>query len=126
MLVETTGVYLAYTRVFLETMKVSEALAGLAGKITKDALARAYKTMKEGGPDWFIYMDGDPQEDRTEDEERTAVKHVPGLPEKVYAILEDYGDPETWDTIYPPEVAADLRAVNMKRHKLTIMFASDY
>jgi len=126
MIAQTEGIFLAYTSVFLETMKASERLSGLAGKITKDALTRAFKTIKNGGPYFYIYKDGDPQEDRTEDEGRTAVKHVPGLPEKVYAKLEDYGDPETWDDIYPPEVAAALRAVDMKRHKLTVMFASDY
>jgi len=124
---EVTGVYLTYTNVFFETMKATQTLATVAGKITKDALARAYKTIKEGGPDWFIYMDGDPREDHLEDEGRTQVKHVQGLPEKVYAILEDYGDPETWGEIYPPEVAEDLRsALGDKRHKLSIMFASDY
>ena len=124
---ETTGVYLTYTNVFFETMKATQTLATVAGRITKDALARAYKTIKEGGPDWFIYMDGDPREDHLEDEGRTQVKHVQGLPEKVYAILEDYGDPETWGEIYPPEVAEDLRsALGDKRHKLSIMFASDY
>ena len=124
---EVTGVYLTYTNVFFETMKATQTLATVAGRITKDALARAYKTIKEGGPDWFIYRDGDPQEDHLEDEGRTQVKHVQGLPEKVYAILEDYGDPETWGEIYPPEVAEDLRsALGDKRHKLSIMFASDY
>ena len=124
---EVTGVYLVYTSRFLETMKKSQPLATVAGKITKDALARALKKIKDGGPDWFIYRDGDPQEDHLEDEGRTQVKHVQGLPEKVYAILEDYGDPETWGEIYPPEVAEDLRsALGNKQHKLTIMFASDY
>lgn len=125
---EMTGVYLTYTNVFFETMKKSRPLAAVAGMVTKDALARALKTIKEeGGPDWFIYQEGDPSKDRIEDEGRTQVKHLSGLPEKVYAILEDYGDPETWDDIYEPEIAADLRkALGKKRHKLTIMFASDY
>ena len=124
---EVTGVYLVYTSRFLETMKKSQTLASVAGRITKDALARALKKIKDGGPDWFIYRDGDPQEDHLEDEGRTQVKHVQGLPEKVYAILEDYGDPETWGEIYPPEVAEDLRsALGDKRHKLTIMFSSEY
>lgn len=127
MIAKMEGVFLTYTSVFLETMKVTKALAGLAGKITKDALARAFKTIKEGGPDFYIYKDGDPSEDRTEDEGRTVVNHVSGLPEKVYAKLEDYGDPETWDDIYEQDTANMLRRVlGDKRHKLTIMFASDY
>lgn len=123
----TTGVYLVYTTNFLETMKKSQALASQAGRITKDALARALKTIKDGGPNWFIYMDGDPQEDRTEDEGRTQVKHVRGLPEKVYAILEDYGDPVEWADMYGEDVARTLKAaLGTRRHKLTIMFSSDY
>lgn len=125
-MIQTTGVYLVYTSNFLETMKASRPLASVGGMVTQDALARALKTIEGGGPDWFVYKNGDPQQDRVEDEGRTQIKHVRGLPEKVYAILEDYGDPETWEDIYPPEVVDDLRAVNMKRYKLTIMFASDY
>ena len=124
---EVTGVYLTYTNVFFETMKATQTLATVAGKITKDALARALKTIKEGGPDWFIYMDGDPREDHLEDEGRTQVKHVQGLPEKVYAILEDYGDPAEWADMYGANVANELKAaLGNRRHKLTILFASDY
>lgn len=123
----TTGVYLVYTSNFLETMKKSRPLASVAGMITKDALAQALKTINGEGPDWVVYMNGDPQKDRLEDEGRTQIKHVQGLPEKVYAILEDYGDPDQWGEIYEPEVVADLKvALGSKRHKLTIMFASDY
>jgi len=123
----TTGVYLTYTNVFFETMKKSRPLANVAGMITKDALAQALETIKDGGPDFVVYVNGDPHEDRLEDEGRTQVKHISGLPEKVYAILEDYGDPETWDDIYPPEVARDLKAaLGKRRHKLTIMFSSEY
>jgi len=126
-MVTTTGVYLTYTNVFFETMKKSRPLASVAGMITKDALARALETIKDGGPDFVVYVNGDPHEDHLEDEGRTQVKHIRGLPEKVYAILEDYGDPETWDDIYPLEVARDLKAaLGKRRHKLTIMFASDY
>ncbi|GAI78640.1 unnamed protein product [marine sediment metagenome] len=127
MIAKTTGVYLAYTRVFFETMKKSRPLSSVAGMVTKDALARALKTIKDGGADWFVYVNGNPQENRTEDEGRTEIMNVQGLPEKVYAILEDYGDPSTWDEIYEPETAETLRsALGNKRHKLTIMFASDY
>lgn len=123
----TTSVYLVYTSNFLETMKKSRSLASVAGKITKDALARALKKIKDGGPDWFIYMNGDPHEDHLEDEGRTQVKHVRGLPEKVYAILEDYGDPAEWVEMYGEDVATTLKAaLGDRRHKLTIMFASDY
>ena len=124
---EVTGVYLVYTSRFLETMKKSQSLASVAGRITKDALARALKKIKDGGPDWFIYRNGDPQEDHLEDEGRTQVKHVQGLPEKVYAILEDYGDPAEWADMYGADVATELKAaLGDKRHKLTVMFASDY
>jgi len=124
---EATGVYLVYTSNFLETMKKSQDLSSQAGRITKDALARALKKIKDGGPDWFIYMDGDPHEDHLEDEGRTQIKHVQGLPEKVYAILEDYGDPAEWIDMYGKDVARTLKAaLGTRRHKLTIMFARDY
>jgi len=124
---ETTGVYLVYTSVFFKTMEETQTLSDLAGKITKDALASALDTIKKGGPNWFIYKNGNPSEDRLEDEGRTQVKHVQGLPEDVYAILEDYGDPEEWIETYGEETANDLKSVlGDKRHKLTIMFASDY
>jgi len=124
---ETTGVYLVYTSNFLETMEKSRPLASVGGMITRDALARALETIKDGGPDFVVYVNGDPHEDHQEDEGRTQVKHIRDLPEKVYAILEDYGDPETWDDIYPEDIASDLKtALGNKRHKLTIMFASEY
>jgi len=108
-------------------MKKSQPLASVAGRITKDALARSLKKIKDGGPDWFIYMNGDPQEDHLEDEGRTQVKHIRGLPEKVYAILEDYGDPAEWVDMYGEDVATTLKeALGDKQHTLTIMFASDY
>ena len=124
---EVTGVYLTYTNVFFETMKKSRLLESVAGMVTKDALARALKTIKEGGADWFIYKNGDPQENRTEDDGRTEIVHVQGLPEKVYAIFEDYGDPAEWADMYGADVANELKAaLGNRRHKLTIMFASDY
>lgn len=124
---ETTGVYLAYISNFLETMEKSRPLATVAGMITRDALARALETIKDGGPDFVVYVNGDPHEDYLEDEGRTQVKHIRGVPKKVYAILEDYGDPETWDDIYPRDIASDLKAaLGDKQHKLTIMFSSDY
>lgn len=127
MIEQVEGIYLTYTSVFFETMKATKILAGLGGKITKDALARAFKTIKEGGPDFYVYENGDPSDDRIEDAGRTVVNHIPGLPEKVYAKLEDYGDPETWGDIYDEDTAYMLRrTLGEKRHKLTIMLASDY
>jgi hypothetical protein len=124
---ETQGVFLALNSHVLEAAEASEEQAEAVGRVTKDALARAFKTIKEEGPDWFIYENGSPKEDRLEDEGRTQVIHTQGLPEKVYAILEDYGDPAEWDQMYESEIAADLReTLGDKRHQLTILFASDY
>lgn len=121
----TTGVLLVCTSNFLETMKENPSIAG---RVTKDALNRALNTIKGlAGADFFVYVNGDPKENRKEDGGRTEIVHVAGLPEKVYAILEDYGDPETWSDIYPEDIASDLKAaLGDKQHKLTIMFASDY
>lgn len=105
----------------------SQPLASVAGRITNDAMNQAFKTIENGGPNWFVYMNGDQKDDHLEDEGRTQVKHVQGLPEKVYAILEDYGDPAEWVDMYGDVVATTLKAaIGDKRHKLTIMFSSDY
>jgi len=126
-MLEAKSVFLAFNSHFFESMQANEKLSEVAGRLTKDALARAFRKIKEGGPDWFVYENGSPKEDRLEDEGRTQIIHTEGLPEKVYAILEDYGDPAEWDQMYEPEVAADLReALGDKRHQLTILFASDY
>ena len=124
---EMQGVFLALNSRVLQATEASEGVAEAVGRVTKDALARAFKTIKEKGPDWFVYENGSPREDRVEDGGRTQVIHTKGLPEKVYAILEDYGDPEKWGEMYEAEVVADLKAsLGGKRHSLTILFASDY
>lgn len=124
---ETQGVFLALNSHLLEATEASEEQAEAIGRVTEDALARAFRKIREGGPDWFVYENGSPKKDRLEDEGRTQIIHTQGLPEKVYAILEDYGDPAEWDQLYEPEVANDLReALGDKRHQLTILFASDY
>jgi hypothetical protein len=124
---ETQSVFLALNSRVLKATEASEGVAEAVGRVTKDALARAFRKIKEEGPDWFVYENGSPKEDRLEDEGRTQIIHTQGLPEKIYAILEDYGDPAEWDQMYEPEVAADLReALGDKRHQLTILFASDY
>lgn len=124
---ETQGVFLAFNSRVLAAAETSEGVAEAVGRVTKDALARAFRKIREGGPDWFVYKNGSSKEDRLEDEGRTQVIHTEGLPEKVYAILEDYGDPAEWDQMYESETAADLRkTLGDKRHQLTILFASDY
>ena len=125
---ETQGVFLALNSRVFEASKLSEGVAEAVGRVTKDALARAFRKIKEGGPDWFVYKNEVPRGyTRLEDGGRTQVIHTEGLPEKVYAILEDYGDPEKWPEMYEAEVVADLKAsLGNKRHSLTILFASDY
>ena len=124
---ETQGLFLALNSRVLQATEASEGVAEAVGRVTKDALARAFRKIREGGPDWFVYENGHPKEDRVEDGGRTQVIHTWGLPEKVYAILEDYGDPEEWGEMYEAEVVADLKAsLGNKRHQLSIIFASDY
>ena len=126
-MLETQSVFLAFNSHFFESIQANEKLSEVAGRLTKDALARALRKIREGGPDWFVYENGDPRHDRVEDQGRTQIIHIQGLPEKVYAILEDYGDPTKWPEMYEPETVADLRkALGDKRHQLTILFASDY
>jgi len=49
--------------------------------------------IKPDKPDWIVfYPDG---EERLEDGGRTLITSMAGLKRKVYAILDDYGDPET-------------------------------
>jgi len=119
---------LVCTSNFLETMKKNPATADVAERVIKDALNRATNTVKGlAGADFFVYKNGDPSENRKEDNGRTEIVHISGLPEKVYGKIDDYGEPSTWADIYEPETARDLKAVlGNKRHKLTIMFASDY
>jgi len=123
-----TGVYLCYTSNFFKTMERSQPLASVAGRITKDALNRALNTVKGlAGADFFIYKNGDPKENRKEDGGRTEIVHINGLPEKVYAVMDDYGDPAEWVNMYGEDIASDLKAaLGNRRHKLTIMFSSDY
>jgi len=61
-----------------------------------------------------------------EDEGRTAVYYVQGLPKKAYAKLDDYGDPATWNEIYDKETADELRKAPNCRFTITFMLAEDY
>lgn len=125
---QTTGLMLVCTSNFLETMKKNPVTAEVAERVIRDALNRATNTVNGiAGADMFIYKNGKPSENRKEDGGRTEIVHINGLPEKVYAKLEDYGEPSTWMDIYEPDTAEMLKEVmGNKRHKLTVMFASDY
>ena len=61
-----------------------------------------------------------------EDEGRTLITFMDGLPKKVYAKKDDYGDPATWDKIYDQEVAQDLKTSGIARYVFTFMLAEDY
>ena len=61
-----------------------------------------------------------------EDEGRTGVYHVRGLPKKVYAKLDDYGEPAKWNEMYEKEVANELRKAPNCRFTITFMLAEDY
>ena len=63
---------------------------------------------------------------RYEDERRTAIYHVRGLPKKVYAKVDDFGEPAQWDGMYDKETADELRRAPNCRYTITFMLAEEY
>jgi hypothetical protein len=49
-----------------------------------------------------------------------------GLNKKVYAKLDDYGEPDEWDKLYEPETVKTLRQAPNCRYTITFMLASEY
>ena len=107
--------------------RITEAGATL----TDRALREAYNAIGKGGPekgapDFYIFKGGD-GETHLEDEGRTKVIRLPGVVEKCYAKIDDYGEPDQWAEMYEPEIVKDLKAgLRGSRYSLTIMLASDY
>jgi hypothetical protein len=62
-----------------------------------------------------------------EDDGRTfIVPDFKGLTKKVYAILDDFGDPEKWDQMYEPEIVESLRKAPGCRFTVTFLLADEY
>ena len=74
----------------------------------------------------FLVLDPECRENRLEDEGRTLRTVNPWTKKKVYAVLDDYGDPKEWDQIYEPEIADELRKAPDCRYVITFMLASEY
>jgi hypothetical protein len=61
-----------------------------------------------------------------EDENRTLITFMDGLNKKVYAKLDDYGEPDEWDKLYEPEIVKRLREAPNCRYTITFMLAEEY
>jgi hypothetical protein len=61
-----------------------------------------------------------------EDDYRTLITYMDGLTEKVYAKLDDFGDPKEWNKLYEPEIVKELRQAPNCRYTITFMLASEY
>jgi hypothetical protein len=61
-----------------------------------------------------------------EDDNRTLITFMDGLNKKVYAKLDDYGEPDEWDKLYEPETVETLRQAPNCRYTITFMLAEEY
>ena len=74
----------------------------------------------------FIVYKPEPCQTHLEDEGRTLITSMEGLNKKVYAKLDDYGNPEEWDEIYDKETAQDLKKSGIARFVITFMLPNEY
>jgi len=74
----------------------------------------------------FLVFKPEEVETHKEDEGRTLVTHIQGLPKKVYAKLDDFGEPSQWDEIYDKETADDLKKSGVAQYVITFMLAEEY
>jgi hypothetical protein len=74
----------------------------------------------------FLVFKSQPVETHKEDEGRTLITHVKGLSKKVYAKLDDYGQPNKWDELYDKETADDLKKSGVAQYVITFMLAEEY
>jgi len=61
-----------------------------------------------------------------EDENRTLITFMDGLTQKVYAILDDFGEPSEWGKMYEPSIVKRLREAPNCRYTITFMLADEY
>jgi len=74
----------------------------------------------------FIVFKPTPCETHYEDEGRSLMTYIEGLPKKVYAKLDDFGDPAKWTELYDPETVEDLKKAGTGRFVITFMLAEEY
>jgi hypothetical protein len=61
-----------------------------------------------------------------EDDDRTLITFMDGLNKKVYAKLDDYGEPNEWENLYDSETVKTLRQAPNCRYTITFMLAEEY
>ena len=103
---------------------------GFISKLSEDAQIAIMKyALARINPktNWVIF-DPNCEQDRLEDEGRTlrvGMKHL-NLKKKVYAILDDFGEPSEWDKMYEPEITESLRKAPNCRYTITFLLGEEY
>jgi len=77
-------------------------------------------------PDMIVFTPDTQKKRHLEDEGRTLIVPVEGLPKKVYAKLDNFQPPETWDKVYSQEDAQELKDAGIRQFTLTFMLAEEY
>lgn len=80
-----------------------------------DIMDLAMKHIKPEKPDMIVFTPNTEEQMRLEDEGRTLIFPMPNLPKKVCAKLDSFEPPETWDNIYSPEDAQDLKNAGIRQ-----------
>lgn len=91
-----------------------------------DIIDMAMKHVRPEKPDMIVFTINMGEHIHLEDDGRTLMFPMPNLPKKVYAKLENFQPPETWDSIHSPEDAQDLEDAGIRQYVLTIMLAEEY
>jgi len=112
---------------------------GFINDVDEEVRARifslAMKHIRPQYPNWVVfYPEGkrptwipENAEQYLDDNGRTLIiPDFKGLKEKVYVILDDYGDPEKWDQMYDPETVKRLRKAPNCRYTITFLLADEY
>lgn len=112
----------------LSTQFMIVRTVGFISEIPEDVQAKIMSfALKRISPKTnFVVLDPECRENCLEDEGRTLRTVNLWIKKKVYAVLDDYGDPEGWDQIYEPETADELRKAPNCRYVITFMLASEY
>ena len=91
-----------------------------------DIIDNAMKHVRPKKPDMIVFTPNSSEHVHLEDEGRTLIIPMSNLPKKVYAKLDNFQPPETWDSLYSPEDAQDLKTAGIRHHVLTVMLAEEY
>jgi hypothetical protein len=91
-----------------------------------DIIDLAMKHIRPEKPDMIVFTPNTGEHIHLEDEGRTLIIPMLNLPKKIYAKHDNFRPPETWDNIYSPEDAQDLKDAGIRQYTLTIMLAEEY